>query len=98
MKKVNRIKYEEYYWAQSGQNRFRLNELTIWAVNKTVGTESNTTGSKAFLEGRATQLAEDTRTEGWRIASERYRKAIDRWIVNHEPYKVKSSDLLLGGM
>jgi hypothetical protein len=90
--------YEEYYWTQSGQNRFRLNEITIWAVNKMSDTESNTVGSKTFLIGRANQLVKDVRTEGWRRASERYRKAIDRWIGNHEPYKVKPSDLLLGGM
>ena len=90
--------YEEYYWTQSGQKRFRLNEITIWAVNKMSDTESNTVGSKTFLTGRANQLIKDVRTEGWRRASERYRKAIDRWIVNHEPYKVKSSDLLLRGM
>ena len=90
--------YEEYYWTQSGQNRFRLNEITIWAVNKMSDTESNTVGSKTFLTGRSNQLVKDVRTEGWRRASERYRKAVDRWIVNHEPYKVKSSDLLLRGM
>ena len=90
--------YEEYYWTQSGQNRFRLNEITIWAVNKMSDTESNTVGSKTFLIGRSNQLVKDVRTEGWRRASERYRKAVDRWIVNHEPYKVKSSDLLLRGM
>jgi len=90
--------YEKYYWTQSGQNRFRLNEITIWAVNKMSDTESNTIGSKTFLTGRANQLVKDVRTEGWRRASERYRKAVDRWIYNHEPYKVKSSDLLLRGM
>jgi hypothetical protein len=90
--------YEEYYWTQSGQDRFRLNEITIWAVNKMSDTESNTVGSKTFLTGRANQLVKDVRTEGWRRASERYRKAVDRWIINHEPYKVKSSDLLLRGM
>jgi len=90
--------YEEFYWTQSGQKRFRLNEITIWAVNKMSDTESNTIGSKTFLTGRANQLVKDVRTEGWRRASERYRKAVDRWIYNHEPYKVKSSDLLLRGM
>ena len=90
--------YEEYYWTQSGQDRFRLNEITIGAVNKMSDTESNTVGSKTFLTGRANQLVKDVRTDGWRRASERYRKAVDRWIINHEPYKVKSSDLLLRGM
>jgi hypothetical protein len=90
--------YEEYYWTQSEQKRSRMNELTIWAVNKMSNTESNTIGSKTFLRGRATQLVTDIRTEGWRRAAERYRKAVDRWIFNHEPYKVKPSALLLRGI
>jgi len=75
--------YEEYYWEQSGEKRFRLNELTIWAVNKLCDTETNITGSKAFLRGRLDKLIKDIKYEGWRRASARMRKAVDRWIVTH---------------
>ena len=54
--------YKEYYWTQSRQKRFRLNEITIWAVNK---------------------LLYDINKATWRIASTRFRKAVDRWTINN---------------
>jgi len=74
------IKYKDYYWTQSGSKRFRLNELTIWAVNKMVGEESHTSGSKNFLRTRQDQLIKDLRIEGWRKADKRFRRAVNQWI------------------
>jgi hypothetical protein len=74
--------YEDYYWTQSTSKRFRLNELTIWAVNKMVDSGSHTSGSKDFLRTRQDQLIKDLRIEGWRRASKRFRDGVNQWIRN----------------
>ena len=75
--------YEEYYWTQSGHKRFRLNEITIWAVNKLINNNAHVSGTKAFLKGRQEMLLHDINRATWRIASTRFRKAIDRWVINN---------------
>jgi hypothetical protein len=75
--------YDKYYWTQSGQNRFRLNEITIWAVNKLINNNAHVSGTKAFLKGRQDMLLYDINKTTWRIASTRFRKAVDRWIINN---------------
>ena len=72
--------YEEYYWTQSGQNRFRLNEITIWAVNKLMDTNTNTEGSTIFLRDQKERLVHKVRVFGWRKGSEAFRASINRWI------------------
>ena len=76
--------YEKHYWEQSGNKRFRLNEIVIWAVNKLEETETHTTGIKIHLEGRLDQLITDIRVEGWRQASSRFRKSVDSWIATRQ--------------
>ena len=90
--------YTDYYWEQSGENRFRMNELVIWAVSKLTDTETNTTGIKIHLDGRLYQLVRDTKYERWRQASKRFRGSVDKWIKRHESYETKSYDLLLRGI
>jgi len=72
--------YEDYYRTQSSSKRFRLNELTMWAVNKMVDGGSHTSGSKDFLRTRQDQLIKDLRIEGWRKANKRFRRAVNQWI------------------
>ena len=78
-----RLNYEEYYETQSGQKRFRLNELTIWAVNKLCTEKANVKGSKDFLQGRLNQLVRDIRYEKWSTVNNRLRVAINQWIKSH---------------
>ena len=86
--------YKEYYWTQSGQNRFRLNEITIWAVNKLYDTKTNVTGSKARIADRQKQLVKEIKYLGWRRASARFRKSIDQWVETNTHEAIKSKDLV----
>jgi len=90
--------HEDYYDSLPSSEEARLNELVIWAVNRMVETESHIFGSTAFLTGRLTQIQIDTKLEGWRKGSERFRASVYRWCGNHGvSYATQKSDLLLTG-
>jgi len=90
--------YDEYYWKQSGEERFRLNELTIWAVNKLYDTETNVVGSKARVADRQEQLIKDIKYHGWRRASARFRKSIDQWVETNTHESIESQAHLTRGL
>lgn len=77
------VSYLDYYSTQSGQNRFRMNELVIWAVNKLQDTKSNIGGSKAFLQKRMDYLVKDQKYHGWQKAANKLRAAVNRWVKTH---------------
>ena len=90
--------HEDYHNSLPSSEKARLNELVIWAVNRMVETESHIFGSITFLTGRLTQIQIDTKLEGWRRGSERFRASIYRWCENHGvSYATQKSDLLLTG-
>lgn len=80
---AKKVSYLDYYSEQSGQKRFRLNELVIWAVNKLQDTEAHISGTKLHLEDRLSQLVKDIKVLGWRQASARFRKSVDQWCNTH---------------
>ena len=92
--------YEEYYWTQSGHKRFRLNEITIWAVNKLYDTQTNVNGTKNHIAARQEQLINDLRIEGWRKAAKRFRRSIDQWVETNtfgdQVYPTSTQDTLHG--
>lgn len=91
--------YLEYYKKSGLKGQTKLNELTIWAVNKLLDNKSNIIGSGAFLKERQDQLIKDMLYEGWRTADKRFRTAVYRWIRNHsDVYETDPSDLLLRGL
>ena len=90
--------YDEYYWKQSGEERFRLNELTIWAVNKLYDTETNVIGSKDRIADRQKQLIKDIKYHGWRRASARFRKSIDQWVETNTHESIESQAHLTRGL
>jgi hypothetical protein len=90
--------YNEYYWTQSGQKRFRLNELTIWAVNKLYDTKTNTLGSKARIADRQEQLVKDIKYHGWRRAAKRFRRSVDQWVETNTYESTESQAHLTRGI
>lgn len=80
--------YDQYYWSQSGNKRFRLNELVIWAVCKLQDTETNVKGSFLLISGLREKLVRDIKYEGWTTASARFRSSVVHWMKSHiEPYE-----------
>jgi hypothetical protein len=76
--------YLEYYHTQSGNDRFRLNELSIWAVNKMEDTGANIVGCAAHLGDRQDQLVSDIKFHGWSRASNRFRVSVLGWVDRYK--------------